>query len=73
MYKIFDFACPEGHVFERMVRKGVTVSRCDCGLDATKRPSAPKCVLEGHSGDFPGRHMKWVREHEKAGGKHPSP
>jgi len=73
MYKIYDFRCDNGHIFEEMVGSGVTTSRCGCGSNAIKMPSAPKCVLEGHSGDFPGRHMKWVREHEKAGGKRKSP
>jgi hypothetical protein len=69
MYKIYDFRCENGHVFEEMVESGITTSRCGCGANATKMVSAPKCVLEGHSGDFPGRHMKWVREHEQAGKK----
>ena len=69
MYKIYDFRCENGHVFEEMVESGITTSRCGCGANATKMASAPKCVLEGHSGDFPGRHMKWVREHEQAGRK----
>jgi len=69
MYKIYDFRCQNGHVFEEMVESGITTSRCGCGANATKMVSAPKCVLEGHSGDFPGRHMKWVREHEQAGRK----
>ena len=69
MYKIYDFRCDKGHVFERMVGRGVIASRCGCGSEATKMPSAPKCVLDGSSGDFPGRHMKWVREHESAGRK----
>ena len=73
MYKIYDFRCNCGRIFEKMVRSGETVSRCDCGLTATKMLSAPKCVLDGHSGDFPGRHMKWVREHEAAGRKRKSP
>ena len=73
MYKIYDFRCENGHVFEEMVSKGVTTSRCGCGANATKMLSAPKCVLDGSSGDFPGRHMKWVREHEEAGRKRKSP
>jgi hypothetical protein len=73
MYKIYDFRCKCGNVFERMVGKGVSVIRCDCGSYATKMLSAPKCVLDGHSGDFPGRHMKWIREHERAGRKEKSP
>jgi hypothetical protein len=67
MYKIFDFRCPDGHLFEKMVEGQVTTCRCSCGKEATRQLSAPAFHLEGHSGDFPGRHMKWVKEHEKAG------
>lgn len=73
MYKIYDFRCTNGHIFEEMVESGITTSRCGCGANATKMLSAPKCVLDGSSGDFPGRHMKWVREHESAGRKPKSP
>ena len=67
MLKVYDFKCPCGTVFEKFVSSGVTTSRCGCGAVATKVVSATKCVLDGHSGDFPGRHLKWVREHEEAG------
>ena len=66
MLKVFDFKCSNGHVFEEFVESGTTASRCGCGADATKIVSATQCVLDGSSGDFPGQHMKWVREHEKA-------
>lgn len=69
MYRVYDFRCGEGHVFEKFVKPEITVCRCDCGSEATKLVSAPRCHLEGASGDFPGAHMKWVREHEKAGRK----
>ena len=69
MYKIFDFRCKEGHIFEEFVKGGTTTSRCKCGAAATKIVSASNFVLDGSTGDFPGRHMKWVREHEKAGQK----
>ena len=69
MIKVFDFRCTNGHLFEEFVASNVTVSRCDCGANATRVVSATQCVLEGASGDFPGRHMKWVREHEAAGRK----
>jgi len=69
MYKIYDFRCTNGHVFEAFVKDGTTTSRCGCGANATRVVSATPCVLEGASGDFPGRHMKWVREHEQAGRK----
>ena len=66
MYKIYDFRCTNGHIFEEMVESGITTSRCGCGANATKIVSATQHILDGASGDFPGRHMKWVREHEKA-------
>jgi hypothetical protein len=69
MYKIFDFRCKSGHIFEELVEGGTTVSRCKCGALATKIASASNFVLDGSSGDFPGRHMRWVREHEEAGRK----
>ena len=66
MLKVHDFRCTNGHLFEEFVEGGTTTSRCGCGANATKVVSATKCVLEGASGDFPGQHMKWVREHEKS-------
>jgi hypothetical protein len=73
MYKIYDFRCNKGHVFEKFVTQGVTTSRCGCGELATKTVSAPAFILDGSSGDFPGRHMKWIKEHEKAGSNSQSP
>ena len=67
MYKVYDFRCANGHVFEKFVTSGTTDSRCVCGDMATKTVSAPSFILEGTSGDFPGRHLKWVKEHEQAG------
>ena len=69
MIKVYDFRCDNGHLFEKFVESGTTVSRCDCGANSTRVASATKCVLDGSSGDFPGRHMKWVREHEEVGRK----
>ena len=67
MKKIFDFRCNKGHVFERFVDGNTSTCRCVCGAAAIKIMSATKCVLDGSSGDFPGRHQRWVREHEEAG------
>ena len=67
MIKVIEFRCDQGHIFEEFVTEDITVSRCDCGANATKIVSATNHVLEGASGDFPGRHSKWVREHQKAG------
>jgi hypothetical protein len=69
MIKVYDFKCTNSHLFEEFVEAGTTTSRCGCGANATRVVSATQCVLEGASGDFPGRHMKWVREHEQAGRK----
>ena len=69
MIKVFEFRCTNGHTFEKFVEAGVKSSRCGCGANATKIVSATQHILDGASGDFPGRHMKWVREHENAGKK----
>jgi hypothetical protein len=74
MYKVFDFRCPNGHVHEEFVKAEVTESRCKtCGAVSTRMVSAPSFHLNGSDGSFPGAHMKWVREHEKAGKKKTSP
>jgi hypothetical protein len=74
MYKIFDFRCPNGHVHEEFVKAEVTESRCKtCGAVSTRMVSAPSFHLNGSDGTFPGAHMKWVREHEKAGKNKTSP
>ena len=67
MITVFEFKCDQGHIFEKFVEGNVTSSRCGCGANATKIVSATNHVLEGASGDFPGRHSKWVREHTNAG------
>lgn len=67
--RVFDFVCPSGHRHEKFV-KDSTIDRAlcpECDAVAVRAPSAPPCVLEGASGHFPGRAMKWEREHEKAG------
>tara|TARA_B100000902_G_C27240763_1_gene879854 strand:+ start:595 stop:825 length:231 start_codon:yes stop_codon:yes gene_type:complete len=69
MIKVFDFKCTNGHIFEEFVDGNIATTRCGCGANATKIASATQHILEGHSGDFPGRHMKWVKEHEAAGQK----
>ena len=67
MIKVFEFKCTNGHIFEEFVESGTTSSRCGCGANAIKIVSATPNILEGVSGDFPGRHMKWVKEHQEAG------
>ena len=67
MIRYLTFVVRNGHIFEEFVDGTTTASRCGCGAIATKIVSATKFVLDGSTGDFPGRHMKWVREHEEAG------
>ena len=67
MIKVFEFRCENGHIFEEFVDGNITSSRCGCGANATKIVSATQHILDGASGDFPGKHMKGVREHEQAG------
>ncbi len=69
MIKVFEFRCTNGHIFEEFVESNITTSRCGCGANATKIVSATQHILDGSTGDFPGRHIKWVREHEEAGRK----
>lgn len=73
MKKLFDFKCPEGHVTEHLVYAETTVVRCDCGEEANRIISPVRSHLNGADDSFPGAHMKWVREHEKAGSKKPAP
>jgi hypothetical protein len=65
--KVYDFKCSNGHVFEEFTKQDISVSRCACGANAKRLVSSPRFRLDGSSGDFPGAHMKWVKEHEAAG------
>ncbi len=67
MIRVYDFCCPKGHRFEEFVSSDTITSRCGCGAMATKTVSAPAFILDGSSGDFPGRHLRWLKEHEQAG------
>lgn len=70
MIKVRDFYCKGcGEVSEEFLSEDVTTLSCTCGGTKQRIPSSPRFVLEGASGDFPGSHMKWVKEHEKAGRK----
>ena len=69
MYKVYDFKCDNGHITEEFVKKDVTTSRCGCGANSTRMVSAPSFQLNGADASWPGAHMKWVKEHEKAGKK----
>ncbi len=67
MIRVFDFRCKNGHLFEEFVDSTTTATRSGCGAVATKVVSATPFVLDGSTGDFPGRHRKWIRQHEEAG------
>jgi hypothetical protein len=69
MRKLWDFQCPKGHVSEHLVENGVQQVWCTCG-DTSKRIISPINInLDGSDPGFPGAHAKWVKEHERAGGK----
>lgn len=65
--RVYDYVCPLGHRTEHFTRDAAPTAQCACGETSTRALSAPNFILEGHSGSFPGRAMKWEREHEKAG------
>ena len=69
MFKVYDFRCSNGHITEEFVESTVTTSRCGCGANSTRMVSAPSFHLNGADASWPGAHMKWVKEHEKAGNK----
>ena len=69
--RVYDYRCEDGHLNE-VFGKGQPLIECPtCSKPAHKQLSAPPCKLEGWSGSFPGRAMRWEREHEKAGRKKP--
>jgi len=69
MIRVYDYGCANGHVQEVFAQAEDHSERpCEvCGEPAQRQLSAPAFILEGHSGHFPGRAMKWEAEHEKAG------
>lgn len=72
--KVFDYECRScGNQFEEFVKHPSDTVRCECGSNAVRMPSSPRFMLDGHSGDFPGAHMKWVKEHEQAGATREEP
>lgn len=69
---IFDFKCREcGSVTERFVKSSTEEARCSCcGGETDKLLSMPHVVLPANAG-FPGKDMRWIREHEQAGSSTP--
>ena len=74
--KIFDFRCPNGHLFEAVVRDDSRNHDCECGEIAHRIISGGHTTMVSQNGwdaSFPTAHDKWVREHERAGMNKESP
>lgn len=61
MRRIFEFACPCGQVFEKLVDDSVRSVDCSCGKQAERIMSATNFKLEGITGAFPGAYSRWER------------
>ena len=68
MRKMWDFRCTGcDDVKELLVRNDDPAPSCTkCGAETKRMLAAPRCKLEGISGDFPGAAIKWARDHERA-------
>ena len=65
MIRVFDFRCLNGHVTEQFVDNDVMAVVCpECGEMAARQVPAPRCQLDGCSGDFPSASMAWERRRE---------
>ena len=63
---LYDFKCECGNVFEAFASIHDRTHDCErCGKEALRQVSAARIRLEGHTGDFPTAHAKWVRTHEQ--------
>ncbi|CAB4214057.1 hypothetical protein UFOVP1457_17 [uncultured Caudovirales phage] len=63
MKRIFEFACENGHLTERLIDYESKSIRCECGETANRILSAPAFKLEGWSGNFPSAHGKFEKSH----------
>lgn len=62
---LFDFECPQGHTFERLVPLGQLEAECPvCDKQAKRLVSIPTIKLEGYSGSFPTAADRWAKVHE---------
>lgn len=59
MKRMFEFICPCGLVFEKLVDERTRAVECGCGMEAERIMSAPNIKLEGITGAFPGAYAKW--------------
>ena len=63
--RIFDFQCAAGHKHEQFVNADTRTVKCEtCGKPAQRLIAAPRCQLEGITGDFPSAAMKWEANRE---------
>ena len=61
---LYDWECTNKHKFEELSSSDTKELDCPtCGKVAKRQISAPRAVLEGVTGDFPGAAMKWERQH----------
>jgi hypothetical protein len=58
---MFEFACSDYHVTERLIDESVRSIPCECGKDAIRIVSSPTVKLEGITGAFPGAYDRWER------------
>ena len=62
---LYDFECVKGHRHEALVDSETRTLPCPkCKRPAQRLIPAPRCMLEGISGDFPGAAMKWEKDRE---------
>jgi len=63
---LFDFQCPDGHIFEALVNRDIDSTECkECGKSAKKLISPVRTYLDPCSGHFPGATAKWMRQREQ--------
>lgn len=63
MIRVFDFVCPNGHRTEHFVPGYVVGLACPvCTALAERVISAPRCKLDGTTGDFPGAAAAWEQK-----------
>ena len=63
MLRIFDFQCPNGHIFEAFIDSELKQLPCTQCTDIADRLISPvRSVLDPISGTFPGATMKWARD-----------
>ena len=61
MYRLYDFKCLNGHVFEALATEDQHIIRCECGYSARRIISPIRSKLDPISGDFPDATRRWAR------------